>query len=88
MDYDSNRILRAVTMAIKRTGDSADLNGLAEQVLQSFESFITNEDGSLPVEIDSDKIRNIVESTLMGLNPQLLPHILNTVIHRTFKEKV
>lgn len=69
MDYDSNRILRAVTMAIKRTGDSADLNGLAEQVLQSFESFITNEDGSLPVEIDSDKIRNIVESTLMGLNP-------------------
>lgn len=69
MDYDSNRILRAVTMAIKRTGDSADLNGLAEQVLKSFESFITNEDGSLPVEIDSDKIRNIVESTLMGLNP-------------------
>lgn len=69
MDYDSNRILRAVTMAIKRTGDSADLNGLAEQVLQSFESFITKEDGSLPVEIDSDKIRNIVESTLMGLNP-------------------
>ncbi|WP_336682750.1 anaerobic ribonucleoside-triphosphate reductase [Enterococcus casseliflavus] len=69
MDYDSNRILRAVTMAIKRTGDSADLNGLAEQVLQSFESFITNKDGSLPVEIDSDKIRNIVESTLMGLNP-------------------
>lgn len=69
MDYDSNRILRAVTMAIKRTGNSADLNGLAEQVLHSFESFITNKDGSLPVEIDSDKIRNIVESTLMGLNP-------------------
>lgn len=69
MDYDSNRILRAVTMAIKRTGNSADLNGLAEQVLQSFESFITNKDGSLPAEIDSDKIRNIVESTLMGLNP-------------------
>lgn len=69
MDYDSNRILRAVTMAIKRTGNSADLNGLAEQVLRSFESFITNKDGSLPVEIDSDEIRNIVESTLMGLNP-------------------
>lgn len=71
MDYDSNRILRAVTMAIKRTGNSADLNGLAEQVLRSFESFITNKNGSLPVEIDSDKIRNIVESTLMGLNPSV-----------------